>query len=277
LGYRIDPLVRQDLFLKFKTRAVVGNTNHMKIIILFISAIILLLSCDSVENSPKKEKTNSIETINQDSTLTPEKEIACKCFNGIGSTTKSQPTKTFNFSNGKAISICGYQDENQIEYENNFQISEFDIFDCESGLSYVTYGAIEQFQIEEYEDTLILYQLNGLPNGENWSWNDVKIAKQIISLTNDSININDLKPYYKKTGYDLKTTEEFLNQITSDTVLNLEWETVIIRLKFLALEGNTKAQKLLYNFDTEFDVTIDGAVAETWKDSKATVEWIIKK
>src|SRR5690606_15114035 len=73
-------------------------------------------------------------------------DISCLCFNGVGSAENDTPVITFDFSNKQKVSICGFWDHETHDSYNStpgFIISEFNIFNCETGYSYVEFGAQE--------------------------------------------------------------------------------------------------------------------------------------
>ncbi len=55
------------------------------------------------------------------------------------------------------------------------------------------------------------------------------------------------------------------------------WEKIIDFLETLSINGNEEAWNILKNYKSFTGQETDGAIAETWKDAIATVEWIKKQ
>ena len=259
----------------------------MKNSLITLLGILIFYSCSNIvdENSTINNETeqifkndssefkSEISQINkkQKDTLTI-KESECGCFNGIGSIKGDDPVKTYIFENGISVSICGYyESEKQNEGLN---ISEFDIFNCKTGKSYVRYGAVDNCLIEISNDSLIINLLDFLPNNEKWEWNSVIQAQQVITSSGDSLITSPLKACYKKTGYNQSIAQNYLSSLEKGKGFDENWEHTIGRLKFLSLEGNQQAWKILQNYDKFTGFTPDGAMAEDWKDAISMVQWI---
>jgi hypothetical protein len=199
----------------------------------------------------------------------------CKCYNGIGASDKDNPLLIFNFSNGKSVSICGYKDPD-LQTEN-LNISEFNVFDCKSGESYVEYGAMENCILITKKDTLTIQLLKFLPTGENWKWKSVQIAEQVITTDLNKIKVLEINTKYKPTHIENKQQSGFLNSLKQGQGFGNNWEDDLGRLEVLSLVGNEKAWEILKNYETFTGKQTDGAIAEQWKDAVATVGWIIGK
>ena len=185
-----------------------------KIILLIISALILI-SCgekskkENYSEIPEKLKVDSIEIVQEiktESKVTPiPKEIVseeniskeCKCYDGIGSSDKDAPSLTFNFSNSKSVSICGYK--NPESEKDQLLISEFNIFDCSNGKQLVEYGAMDNCLIKTGQDLVQIELLKYLPIGENWEWKLTKVALQTITPDLSKLKVSELLPSYSKT------------------------------------------------------------------------------
>jgi hypothetical protein len=109
----------------------------------------------------------------------------CNCFNGIGSTESKKPSLSINFSNGLDFSICGYNQE--IVSENEAIISEFDVFNCKTGESIITFGALQTCTVITKTDTLIIEEMIDLPVEKDWKNKKVKITRRKIYPQNDTL------------------------------------------------------------------------------------------
>ena len=213
-------------------------------------------------------KLIDIIEVTADNQLTEKK---CGCYNGIGSSEKDNPIMTFEFSNKKSVSICGYSNkENKI-------ISEFNIFDCKTGNSYVEFGALESCQIKAYNDSLEIQLLKFLPVGNNWEWQNVQVGKQIITTKVNELEVSKIIGTYKPNKIDINLQERFLNSLHKGHVSTEDWENTIGKLEVLSLNGNERAWQILIEFEDYTGQETDGALADDWKDAIATVRWLIGK
>lgn len=245
----------------------------MKNYLILLSYFLLNISCSNINSNKSTLETKKEATQLNNETTTKLKESTCRCFDGIGSSDKDKPIKTHTFKNNISVSICGYHDPK--EQNDKLIISEFDIFNCKTGKSYVRFGALENCMIETSNDTIIIKLMDYLPNNEKWEWNSVIKAQQTITVSEDSLKVSPLLTCYKKTGYNKAVVEKYLNSFLKEKGANEEWEDTIGRLKFLSLEGNQKAWDILKAYDKHIGYTPDGAMAEDWKDAIATVQWMI--
>ena len=239
-------------------------TNFKLLIVLFI---ILISSCKNRKPindnlSKNKSKVEVTEFVKTD----------CKCFNGIGSSKGDTAILTMKFSNGQNISICGFLDKKM----EGIILSEFNVFDCNSGKSLTEYDATQICRIMEKSDTLIIQELKYLPTGKNWTWNLIQIGEQIITTEDKEILTAELLPKLEKFTIDDNDIQVFLNSLKKGSGHNSEWELEIGKLETLTLLGNEKAKSILENYEEFTGQKTDGALAETWKDAKATTQWIKK-
>ena len=244
----------------------------MKRTIIHSLIVIILFSCtEKVEKQNSDKMLNSIisektELVNQKVV----KERKCQCFDGIGASEKDTPILIYEFSNGKSISICGYQD-------SELNISEFNVFDCQSGKSYVEYGAMENCEIKTKKDTLIIQLLKFLPTGENWNWESVQIAEQVFTTDLNEIKVLDIKPKYKPISIESKQQSDFLNSLKKGQGFGNNWENDLGKLEVLSILGNKKAWEILKNYEEFTGVKTDGALAEQWGSAVSTVSWVTGK
>ena len=240
--------------------------------------IILFSSCSS--NTEKKGITQNAkdlkieksekqieETIVKDS-ISSKNVKECGCYNGIGSSENSEPIMTYNFSNGKSVSVCGYKETGKKH------ISEFNVFDCENGKSYAEYGAVDNCFIIPGNDTLTIQLLQYLPAGNNWTWEFIQIGEQIITSEKDSLLISSLVPQYLPVKIDSELASGFIKSLKKGQGFSEDWENEIGKLEILSLNGNKKAWEILNNYEEFTGFKTDGAMAEDWKNAIAYVEWI---
>lgn len=198
----------------------------------------------------------------------------CSCFNGIGSTEKDEPSLTIEFSNGTVLTVCGYEQE-KIN-ENEVLISEFNVFNCKSGVSLVEYGAIQNCLVKKNKLGLQISELKFLPSGDNWKWKQVEIGIQQIFIKENQLVISDQKPAYAQAEISQTKVDSFLEGLREmkGTGKLDNPEEILGKLEILALNKVKEAGTILYDFEDYFKYQTDGAIAEQWKDAIATVKRI---
>lgn len=227
------------------------------------------------------DKTISIVASNNDAgkqvqqKQEPVVEQSCDCYQGIGSIKGEKPILKSNFSNGKSLVTCGYYDEDSQTLE--LVMSEFNIFDCDTGQSLVEYDAIQICNIREAKDSLIIEELKFMPAGKNWSWELFQIGEQIISVQNQSLVVSGSTPKFEAATIEEAQQNEFLNSIKLGQGIGGDWEEELGRLEVLSLMGNDKAWEILTNYEQLKGERTDGALAEEWKNAIANVNWIISQ
>lgn len=229
----------------------------------FIAIIIIAIFQLSCKENSKIMSTENIKLSLADS---------CKCFDGIGSLKNDEPKLTYSFKNKKSVNICGFIDKEMTE--QGFIISEFNIFDCDTGKSYVEYGAVKICRIVEKENELEIQDLRYLPIGDDWRWTLIQIGEQTIKPNGNDLYISELKPKIQPYKINKKQAEEFLHSLKQGEGFNSDWEQIIGRLEALAIIGNKKAWYILKDLEKFTGQKFDGALAETWKQSVANVNWI---
>ncbi len=198
----------------------------------------------------------------------------CKCFNGIGSSDNDKPSLTFSFQNGQRISVCGYERE-RIN-DNEVLISEFNVFNCVTGESYVEYGAIQKCKVSIENNSLKIIELKYLPAGKDWKWIQVPIGIERIQEKENNLFTSGQIPDYKKVKIEKNRIEKFYTELDIIKSAGKIKDPIIIlgKLEILALNGEEKASSILIDFENYFNYTTDGEIAEKWKDAVATVKWV---
>ncbi len=246
-----------------------------KIIFILVLSI-FILSCGEKNSKKNIVKTESkAQNVDQEMPIEKESEKKCNCYNGIGSSENDKPILTFDFSNGKSVSICGYK--NPDSKYNELLISEFNIFDCLNGKQFVEYGAMENCLIKTEKDTIKIQLLKFLPIGENWKWTSIKVAEQIIIPDLNDLKISELNASYSPIRINNGQQRDFLNSLKNGQGFGEDWEENIGKLEVLSLSGNDKAWEILKNYEEFTGQQTDGAIAEMWKEAIATVEWLTDK
>lgn len=251
----------------------------MKYLLYFgIILITALSSCkENVSHTSTEFQDNEISTTktkenkNGSKEISETKQSACTCFNGIGSSKGDKPILESKFTNGTKLITCGYFDQ-EIQ-QAHLMMSEFNIFDCDTGKSLVEYGAVQTCRIKESPDKILVEELKFLPAGIDWKWELIKIGEQEILLKNQKIDVSDPIPSIDKLQFPKALQIEFLNSIKKEEGNGDHWEDELGKLEVLALIGNKEAWKILKNYEVYKGIEADGALAEQLKDALANVEW----
>lgn len=198
----------------------------------------------------------------------------CACFNGIGSLENDAPKMTLELSETISLNVCGYEHERYGEDET--LISEFNVFNCETGEALVTYGALQNCIVLKVDDRLDIKELRNLPSGKDWEWQSVQIALQQIYLKENEIFVSKREPVLKEFKIDKTATDQFLKslkKLKGKGILQNPDE-IIGRLEFLAINEDKKAIKILKDFKNYFNYTVDGSVAEQLNEALANLAWL---
>lgn len=230
----------------------------------FIFIATFLTPCQN--NEQTKEQTEVIIQPLADSSksivnehIIAENESDCNCKNA---------NQIFEFKNGSKIALCGKQDE-----ENDY--SEFVISDCkkDSIIENWTNDATVSSKITFINDTLIVEELYGIPNGKNKEVQWLPFyTKKYYYFQNKLTN----SIYYRKNlkKYSLKEIEEVLNdfQKMSDKDDNMdEYLKVVNQLFWAYYSGSQKAEKQLEKLKSKYH-KFDGGVSEEFDSYIATYE-----
>ncbi len=195
----------------------------------------------------------------------------CKCYQGKWSLPEQTPLLTYQFSNGKSISVCGYK-----EVKNKKEIfSEFDIFDCNTEKSLIAHTALEACYIELKEDTVVVQRLYYLPlPSQQWKWSYVPIAEQMLIADNDTIKALKETPKFATLKIAEKEQDAILKLLQNKKGIDNESETDLAKLQLLAMCGNDTAWKMLQNYEQVVGQKLDGAIKEQWTMALSTVKWL---
>ena len=187
---------------------------------------------------------------------------------------KDKPSLIIEFSNGTLLTVCGYEQEKL--NENEILISEFNVFNCETGESLVEYGAVQNCIVKKDELGLKIKELKFLPAGENWKWEQVKIGLQQIFVKENRLIVLEQKPAFEQVKIDKTKSDSFLEEIRKMKGIGQfeNPEEILGKLEILALNDFKEAIDILYDFENYFNYQTDGAIAEQWKDAVETVKWI---
>ncbi|MEO9511616.1 MAG: hypothetical protein ABJN84_07925 [Flavobacteriaceae bacterium] len=179
----------------------------------------------------------------------------CLCFNGEELQLEgAEPQMTFMLENGKTYNVCGFI-ENKMS-NTQILISDFNIFDCESGE--LIFESLSQNSFINFkEGVLEIVQMDLLRFGENWEYETIPTGLVNIHYKDSIIDKTTTRPDFKNHKINQKQIDEFMLEFESIDKRN-EKEGVIEKIEklgALALIGNEKAMKILSDFNTYFNIT----------------------
>ncbi len=196
----------------------------------------------------------------------------CGCFKGIGSFPGDKPSLILEMTDETTLSVCGFELERYSD--NEILISEFNVFNCQTGEMLVAYTAVQTCRVVKSEKVLQISELKLLPAGENWKWIQMKIGFQKILVKDENVVVQPQKPAFEKVITNKTEVDSFMLELhkMKGTGKLENPEEILGRLEFLALNGVQEAKDILYDFENYFNFLTDGAVAEQWSDAVATVK-----
>jgi len=248
---------------------IVGGNYANKLSAMTIYRLTIIFICILTFACKTKTERNNAVTNSQTLRAT-DKDNSCKCFDGIGSKKGDTATLVLNFTNGPSISVCGFVDKEM----EGLIISEFNVFECKTGKSLTEYDAMQICRLIEKKDSLIIQEMKYLPIGKNWEWNLIQIGEEVITTKDHKTFTTGNKPKLEEITIDNNIAKIFLNSIKKRRGHSNEWELEIGKLEVLTLLGNERAKYILENYEEFIGKETDGAERETWKDARATTEWI---
>lgn len=197
-----------------------------------------------------------------------QKSNSCLCpANTMAGTIKNQkPNKTFTFSKGQRIILCGYEEA----AKNETLYSEFILQECGKSDAINFWGAVFTGSVNFKDDVIYIKELKNLPTGPNRSFVTTHWSTETLRYDNKKpvlkYEINRSIRKYTKAEIE-KTLKEFeggKNNYAGDV------EDVMYRLFVAAISGDAKAKKYFNVFDTF--TLLDGAVSEDYKELTAMLQ-----
>jgi hypothetical protein len=230
----------------------------------FIFIVLFITACQNNEQANDQTKilvqpsTDSSKSI-ENTFIVDENESNCDC---------KSANQTFVFKNGNKIALCGEQDEEKL-------YSEFILLDCinDSIIEDWSEDATVASKINFPNDTLIIEELYGIPNGKN---KEVQLlpffTKKYYYVQNKLMKSSFYKQNLKK--YSQKEIEEVLLDFkkTNDNGENMDAYLKSVNQLFWAYySGSKEAEKELEKLGSKYQ-TYDGAISEEFDTYIATYE-----
>lgn len=134
-------------------------------------------------------------------------------------------------------------------------------------------------EVQFKNDSLTITELKYLPVGKKWEWELVPIGRQRIVLDKNKLQVSTIEPFYRPTTIDSELVDRFYTNLEKlkGEGYNEQFESIIGKLEVLALNGKSRALRILTDFDEYFNFTPDGAIAMQLSNAVATVDWIRNK
>jgi len=176
----------------------------------------------------------------------------CLCSNGIELELKGvAPAMTFELANGITYSICGFV--NSKISDNQFLISDFDIFNCKTGellLESLSQNCFVNFK----EGILEITEIELLRFGNNWDYETIPFEYRQIYFDKGIVQNIIKRPNFKLHKIDQNQIDEFMLELekVDERYENEELVRKIEKLEVLSLIGNEKAWKILSDFKSYF-------------------------
>lgn len=198
------------------------------------------------------------------------KKTLCDCPKTEYTGTKADTT--FFLSNGTTIVLCGYK--NPESKPTTF--SEFILSVCGQDTIIDFWGAVLTCRLKVYKDTLFVDELQNLPTGKNFKYQETVWTTEKIYFSGQKVVIKrEVNRQIRKYTDDeihmvLKTYETAKSGFDNNKM-------VIANKLFIAtISGDKKARQYFKEFKSKFG-TLDGAFAEEYSDLTAMLEFWDRK
>jgi hypothetical protein len=189
-------------------------------------------------------------------------KTSCDCPKTQFAGTKAEAT--FHLSSGKTIVLCGYK--NPESKPTTF--SEFVLSVCGQDSIIDFWDAALTCQLKVNKDTLLVEQLQNLPTGKNFKfqetiWATEKIYFREQKLIRQIVVNRQIRTYSQDEIQSVLTTYE-----TAKTGLDDSKMEMANKLFIATISGDKKARHYFKEFKSKFG-TLDGAFAEEYSDLTA--------
>ncbi|MFP9114673.1 hypothetical protein ACLI1A_12080 [Flavobacterium sp. RHBU_3] len=197
---------------------------------------------------------------------------SCQCPENLdaGTTEGDAPQKVFTFKNGRQIILCGYENEE----DGKAVYSEFILQECDSPDIIGFWEAMFTGTVEFKNNVIFIKEEMQLPVGPNRSfvattWSTETIQYLDKSLVRKRVINRSIRKY---TEAEIKATLQEFEE--GSAKYKGDVEDLMGKLFIAALSGSTKAKTYFDDFDRF--ATLDGAVAEQYKDLSAMLSEFIR-
>lgn len=186
----------------------------------------------------------------------------CNCPPGVGD--DAQTLKTFHFSNGKEMGICGF---NTIEGTDT-SYTRFSLFLCGDSKPIETWGENITCKLERTKDALLVKEMYNLPVGQSFStlWRPFYVHK--YTFTNGKVTETE---YFDKQlpRYNKEQIAAAIQQYKDlPPTANEQTMKVANMLFWAAVSGSKETESLLATIPDKFG-PFDNVIGEEWKQINA--------
>jgi hypothetical protein len=174
---------------------------------------------------------------------------------------------TFQLSNGKTIVLCGYKNPDS----KPTTFAEFILSVCGHDTIIDFWGAVLTCRLKVSKDTLFVDQLQNLPTGKNFKFQESTWTTEKIYFSGEKIVRKlEVNRQIRKYNHDeiqtvLKTYE------TAKSGLDDSKMEIANKLFVATISGDKKARQYFKEFESNFG-TLDGTFAEEYSDLTAMLE-----
>jgi len=191
--------------------------------------------------------------------------VSCDCPKTQFTGTKADTT--FYLSNNKTIILCGYKNPDC----KPTTFSEFILAVCGQDTIIDFWGAVLTCRLKVKKDTLLVDQLQNLPTGENFKYQEIVWTTEKIYFNGPKVDRKLIvnRQIRKYTQAEIQTVLKTYETEKS----GLDYNKMIIanRLFIATISGDNKARQYFKEFKSKFG-TLDGAFAEEYNDLTAMLK-----
>jgi hypothetical protein len=193
------------------------------------------------------------------------KKTTCSCPKTQYAGTKADTT--FYLSNGNTIVLCGYK--NQDSKPTTF--SEFILAVCGQDTIIDFWGSVLTCRLNVNKDTLLVDQLQNLPTGKNFKFQETIWTTEKIYFKGQNI-VRKLMVNRQIRKYSQEEIQSVLKRYeTAKTGLDDSKMEIANKLLIATISGDKKARQYFKKFKRKFG-TLDGAFAEEYRDLTSMLE-----
>jgi len=193
------------------------------------------------------------------------KKTSCDCPKTQFAGTKADTA--FYLSNGKKIVLCGYKNPDS----NPTTFSEFVLAVCGQDTIIDFWGAVLTCRLKVNKDTLLVDQLQNLPTGKNFKFQETVWTTEKIYFSEQKI-VRKLVINRQIRKYSQDEIQSVLKIYeTAKTGLDDSKMEIANKLFIATISGDKKARQYFKEFKSKFG-TLDGAFAEEYSDLTAMLE-----
>jgi hypothetical protein len=193
------------------------------------------------------------------------KKVSCDCPKTRYTGTKADTT--FHLSSGKTIVLCGYK--NPANKPTTF--SEFILSVCGQDTIIDFWGATLKCQLKVNKDTLFVYQLQNLPTGNNFEFQESVWAAEKIYFSGQKV-VRKLVVNRQIRKYNQDEIQSVLKSYeTAIPGVDVSKMEIVNKLFIATISGDKKARQYFNEFKNKFG-TLDGAFSEEYTDLTTMLE-----